>query len=166
MTDFIGRSAPIRDVAGDLFNTTYGNGWYYFAEQSAHTPETYGTCFFLRINNWSFRLAIGTTKAIYTNVNIGQGFGEWVKHCPMGIRSGAGTAYIAANSYADIDVAFSAPYTIAPVVVATGGHSGKYDNSGVMLLSTTTTGFKLRVYNVSSGAADLFYRWIAMPANP
>ena len=76
VTDFINRSTPIRAVAGDLFNTTYGNGWYYFAEQSAHTPETYGTCFFLQIHSWSFRLAIRTTKAIYTNVNIGQGFGE------------------------------------------------------------------------------------------
>lgn len=120
----------------------------------------------MRINNWSFRLAIGTSKAIYTNVNNGQGFGEWVKHSPTGARAGAGTVYVNANSYTDVDVVFTVPYSVAPVVIAIGGHSGKYDNSGVMLLSTTTTGFKLRVYNTSSGAAELFYRWTAMPANP
>lgn len=75
----IARSTPIRAAAGNLFDTTYGNGWYYFYEDSINTPETYGTCFVLKINNWSFRLAIGTSKTIYTNVNIGQGFGEWVK---------------------------------------------------------------------------------------
>ena len=79
LDDFIAKSTPIRAVAGDLFNTTYGNGWYYFADKSANTPETYGLCFFLNINNWSFRLAIGTSKFAYTNVNIGQGFGTWLK---------------------------------------------------------------------------------------
>ena len=79
LDDFIAKSTPIRAVAGDLFNTTYGNGWYYFADKSANTPETYGICFFLNINSWSFRLAIGTSKFTYTNVNIGQGFGTWLK---------------------------------------------------------------------------------------
>lgn len=77
--DFISRSAPIRDVAGDLFDTTYGNGWYYFADNSINTPETYGICFVLKIHGWDFRFAIGTTKYVYTNVNIGQGFGAWLK---------------------------------------------------------------------------------------
>ena len=84
----------------------------------------------------------------------------------MNLRSGAGTVYVNANAYVDVDVTFSTPYAEAPVVVPTGGHAGKYDNSGVMLLSTTTTGFKLRVYNKSTGAAELFYRWIAAPDNP
>ena len=79
LDDFIAKSTPIRAVAGDLFNTAYGNGWYYFADKSANTPETYGICFFLNINSWSFRLAIGTSKFAYTNVNIGQGFGTWLK---------------------------------------------------------------------------------------
>lgn len=76
---FIAKSTPVKAVAGDLFNTAYGNGWYYFADKSANTPETYGICFFLNINSWSFRLAIGTSKFTYTNVNIGQGFGAWLK---------------------------------------------------------------------------------------
>ena len=95
--------------------------------------------------------------------------GESLGALPVGsqaIRAGAGTAYVNANSYTDVDVVFTVPYAVAPVVIPVGGHAGKWGNSGVMLLSTTTTGFKLRVYNVSSGAADLFYRWIAMPANP
>lgn len=95
--------------------------------------------------------------------------GESLGALPVGsqaIRAGAGTAYVNANSYTDVDVVFTVPYAVVPVVIPVGGHAGKWGNSGVMLLSTTTTGFKLRVYNVSSGAADLFYRWIAMPANP
>lgn len=80
LTEFIGKSTPIRKAAGDLFDTTYGNGWYYFADQSINTPETYGICFVLNnLNGWSFRLVIGTTKFVYTNVNIGQGFGTWAK---------------------------------------------------------------------------------------
>lgn len=73
------KSIKMKDVAGDLFDTTYGNGWYYFADKSINTPETYGICFVLKIHGWDFRFAIGTTKFAYTNVNIGQGFGAWLK---------------------------------------------------------------------------------------
>lgn len=84
----------------------------------------------------------------------------------MGIKTGVGTAHVNANSYTDVDVTFATPYAIAPVVVASGGHSGKFGNSGVILLTATTTGFKLRVYNASSDAAGIYYQWIAAPANP
>lgn len=73
------RTIVARDIAGDLFDTTYGKGWYYFADQSINTPETYGICFILKLNGWSVRLAIGMTGFLYTNVNNGSGFGTWRK---------------------------------------------------------------------------------------
>lgn len=75
----IGKTIMMKGIAGNLSDTTYGNGWYYFTDKSINTPETYGICFVLKMNNWSFRLAIGTTGFVYTNVNIGQGFGTWRK---------------------------------------------------------------------------------------
>lgn len=68
-----------------------------------------------------------------------------------------------ANSYVDVNVAFGSAFSDMPAVVVSGAHSGKAGNSGVILLSTTTTGFSLRVYNNSVTAGSVSYRWIAVP---
>lgn len=77
-----------------------------------------------------------------------------------------GNTNVSANSYADVNVSFGKTFDHVPMVIVTPRSSSTGVNMGsvsfaVLTGSTTTTGFKIRIFNNTSNTRGYAFDWIA-----
>ena len=107
----------------------------------------------------------GTATAPYICKKTNGTWGNWTRLTTNAdIQAGNVTSSVSANSYVDIPITFNTPFNAAPAVVV--GFNGKPSTIGAWCYcyahSITSTGFSVRVTNVTSGAANPSVHWIAV----
>ena len=107
----------------------------------------------------------GTATAPYICKKTKGTWGNWTRLTTNAdIQAGNVTSSVSANSYVDIPITFNTPFNAAPAVVV--GFNGKPSTIGAWCYcyahSITSTGFSVRVTNVTSGAANPSVHWIAV----